>query len=394
MKAKNNKKHILMYTRPIAPPWDEASKGLAYDIAINSDGTFNFHLLTTREYALAIKKSYLAKNNSLTAEPIFSSASFGSKAKKSLLRRLLRKELGTDLVHFLFTPRPLTSYLFRFRLLFSKVKTIQTLATIDDKTIKNTKLLKKVLFADRIIAQSYVTESKLKNAGIDNVQVIYPGINLERYFPQPKNKELLEELGIKKDEIVVLFAGEYTRLKAIDDIISAFEQIFQDYKKEAEKLKLILACRIKSQEDLKKQALVEEHAKKEGYLNKIVFLSTVENMPRLFNISDINIFPAQEMAGKFDIPLAIVEAMACEKATIVSDIDVLTEFVNNGKTGLVVSKGAPIQLRDSILRLVRNKDERERLAKSAKTYVQNNFDIRNVVKNYKTVYNELLKEKE
>ena len=382
-----------MYTRPIAPPWDEASKGLAYDIAINSDGTFNFHLLTTREYALALKKGYLAKNNALTAEPIFSSAHFNSKAKEILLKRLLQRNLDTNLVHFLFTPRPLTSFLFRFRLFFSKVKTIQTLATIDDKTIKNTKLLKKVLFADRIIAQSYVTESKLKNAGIDNVEVIYPGINLERYFPQPKNEELLKELGIDKNDVVVLFAGEYTRLKAIDDIISAFEQIFQNHKKEAKRLKLILACRIKSKKDIEKQEKVEKHAEKEGYLNQIVFLSTVENMPRLFNACDINIFPVQEMAGKFDIPLAIVEAMACEKATIVSDIDVLTEFVADGETGIVVQKGAPTQLKDAILKLMNNEKERQRLAKNARIYVRNNFDIRNVVKNYKTVYNELLKEK-
>lgn len=389
----NKKKHILMYTRPIAPPWDEASKGLAYDIAVNSDGTFNFHLLTTKEYALAVKKTYLAEKNALTAEPLFSSACFDAKAKRILLTRLLRKEIGTDLVHFLFTPRPLTSFVFRARLAFSKTKTIQTLATIDKKIIKDVKLLKKVLFADRIIAQSYVTESKLKNAGIDNVQVIYPGINLERYFPQPKNEELLEELGIKKDEIVVLFAGEYTRLKAIDDIILAFEQIFKDPSKDAAKIKLILACRIKSQDDVRKQEKIEAAAKKGGYLKRIVFLATVENMPRLFNISDINIFPVQEMAGKFDIPLAIVEAMACQKATIVSDIDVLTEFVDNGKTGIVISKGAPTQLRDSVLKLAKNKEERERLAKNAKAYVHANFDIRTVVKKYKTVYTELLDEK-
>jgi L-malate glycosyltransferase len=388
----NKKKHILMYTRPIAPPWDEASKGLAYDIAVNSDGTFNFHLLTTSEYALAVKKTCLAGKDALTAEPLFSSSSFDAKAKRILLARLLRKEVGADLVHFLFTPRPLTSFLFRVRLAFSETKTIQTLATIDKKIIKDARLLKKVLFADRIIAQSYVTESKLKNAGIDNVQVIYPGINLERYFPQPKNEKLLEELGIKKDEIVVLFAGEYTRLKAIDDIILAFEQIFKDPNKEIQKIKLILACRIKSQDDVKKQEKIEAGAKKGGYLERIVFLATVENMPRLFNISDINIFPVQEMAGKFDIPLAIVEAMACQKATIVSDIDVLTEFVDNNRTGIVISKGSPTQLRDSILKLATNKEERARLAKNAKTYVHANFDIRNVVKKYKIVYTELLNE--
>ena len=387
---KNNKKHILLYTRPLAPPWDEASKNLAYDIALNSDGTFNFHLLTTKDYSSSIQKCYLAQKEALTAEPIFKSATFDTRAKLSLIKRLFRIRIGSDIVHFLFTPRPLTSFLFRAKLFFSKAETLQTLATIDDAIIEDPKKLKKVLFADQIIAQSYITESKLKNAGVNNIEVIYPGINLERFFPQEKNDEMMKSLGISKDEFIVLFAGEYTRLKAVDDIISAFEQIFEKHKKEAKKLKLILACRIKCPEDAKKQRIIKKEAKEGGYFDKIIFLETVENMPRLFNVSDINIFPVQEMAGKFDIPLAIVEAMACKKATIVSDIDVLKEFVKNDETGLVVSKGAPNQLRDAVLELITNEKKRNRLAENARDYAHSTFDIRNVVKQYKKVYTKLL----
>lgn len=391
MKNKDKKEHILMYTRPLAPPWDEASKNLAYDIALNSDGTFNFHLLTTHEYSFVIKKCTLAEEGALTAEPIFASTTFDAKAKMALVKRLFEKEIGSDVIHFLFTPRALTSLLFRAKLFFSKAKTIQTLATIDDKIIAQPKKLKTVLFADRIIAQSYVTEGKLLSAGIKNVEVIYPGIDLEKFFPQEKNAKLLKELEISKDEIVVLFAGEYTRLGAIDDIISAFEQIFEYHKKEAGKLKLILACRIKCPEDAVKQRKIREYARKEGYLDKLIFLETVSDMPALFSISDINIFPVQEMAGKFDIPLAIVEAMACGKAMIVSDINVLVEFVENGETGIVIPKGAPNQLKESILDLIQNDRERKRLAENAAKYVRKTFNIKTIVKQYKEVYTELLK---
>lgn len=390
-KNKNKKENILMYTRPLAPPWDEASKNLAYDIALNSDGTFSFHLLTTKEYSFVIKKSTQAEEGALIAEPIFASNAFDTKAKIALIKRLFKKEIENDIIHFLFTPRALTSLLFRAKLFFSKTKTIQTLATIDDSLIAQPKKLKGVLFADRIIAQSHITENKLLNAGIKNVEVIYPGIDLEKFFPQDKNAKMLKELGISEDEIVVLFAGEYTRLRAIDDIISAFEQIFEYHKKESSKLKLVLACRIKCPEDSIKKRELRKHARKEGYLDKLIFLETVSDMPALFSISDINIFPVQEMTGKFDIPLAIVEAMACGKAMIVSDIDVLTEFVENGETGIVIPKGTPNQLKEAILNLINNNKERKRLANNATDYVCRTFNIKTVVKRYKEVYTELLK---
>ncbi len=388
---KNNKKQILLYTRPLTPPWDEASKNLAYDIALNSDGTFNFHLLTTKAHAISIEKCHLAKKGSLTAEPIFDSPVFDKKAKITLIKRLFHLNTKADIIHFLFTPRSLTSIFFRARLACSNIKTIQTLATIDDKIIKEGKKLRKILFADKIIAQSNVTKNKLTKAGIKNVEVIYPGINLERFFPKEKNPKMLKELGIQENEMVILFAGEYTRLKAIDDIIAAFEKLLKENKKEMHNVKLVLACRIKYPEDAMKQKKLKKIAEKKGYLKKMVFLETVSNMPRLFNVSDINIFPVQEMAGKFDIPLAIIEAMACKKSMIVSDIDVLKEFVKNEETGLVIKKGDREQLADAILDLLKNKEKREFLAINAKKYVHSTFDIKNVVKHYKKVYTELVK---
>ena len=99
--------------------------------------------------------------------------------------------------------------------------------------------------------------------------------------------------------------------------------------------------------------LVIEKAKKLDYYRNIVFIDTFLDMPALYNMSDINIFPVQEMAGKFDIPLALVEAMACGKPVIISDIPILREFAND-QNSVIIESGSVGQLSGAILDLCQN----------------------------------------
>ena len=162
-----NKKKILLYTRPIVPPWDEASKNLAYDIATNlPKKQFLISLLTPKKSAF--NQELLTKYPQIKPEEMYSSANLNLKNKLKLLSRLFRFRLKTDLIHFLFTPRSITSLLIRLRLKLSKVKTIQTVATLSKKNLENLKKLNKILFADTIIVQSKNTYIKLKNQEIED----------------------------------------------------------------------------------------------------------------------------------------------------------------------------------------------------------------------------------
>jgi len=384
MQAKNNKE-ILLYTRPLAPPWDEASKNLAYDLATHILGNFKFRILTTRDFSKHLK-SHQDHSPRLIPEPIFSTTSFDSWEKILLAKRLYKVNIKADLIHFLFTPRNLTSKMIKLRLAFSRAKSVQTIATLPQKVLNDPKKLRSILFADMIIAQSRYTRMKLENAGMKNVKTIYPGIDLEKFKPSVKNTSLLKNFKLEQNDFIILFAGEYTRLKAIDDVIDAFGILL------AKKypFKLICACRIKSPEDKIKRLEIIEKTKKLGYAKNIVFIETFVDMPALYNISDLNIFPVREMHGKFDIPLAVVEAMACKKPVIISDIPVLEEFVTHGITGMVVPKADPQKLSDSILEFFSDRQFKDQLSENAYSYAQENFNIVTVAKRYAEIYNSLL----
>ncbi|MEA2006931.1 MAG: glycosyltransferase family 4 protein [Patescibacteria group bacterium] len=384
------RKKILLYTRPLVPPWDEASKNMAYEIAKNSKGFFEFHVLTSKKYSAelmaAVKKS---KNKKVVAESVYKSNEFDSRAKKSLLFRLFRLNLVADIIHFLFTPRELTSALIRARLSFSKTRSIQTIATIDDGLIKDQRKLKKILFGDLIVAQSQHTKNKLKKAGIENVRVVYPGIDLDKFYPGQKDKKIMKKLDISPSDFVILFAGEYTRLNAVDDIVDALEILIDEETVEEKNYKVIFALRIKSDEDLQKKHRTIEYLQLKGLGDRVAFLDMCLDMPALYRASDVNIFPAQRMVGKFDIPFVIIEAMACGKPVIVSGIPVLKEFVKNEQTGLVVKKAQPVQLASAIKRIKIDDKLREKLSNSGFEYVKENFDVDKNVKIYDILYENL-----
>jgi glycosyltransferase involved in cell wall biosynthesis len=378
-------KRILLFTRPLSPPWDEASKNLAYEIALNSrKKDLGFEVLTTQS-SIGYEEISPSK---IIQRKIYTKNHFDGYEKIRLILYLLFGKKSSQVIHFLFTPRPLTSFVIRLRLAFSSLKTIQTIATISEKNLQNKNKLKKILFADKIVAQSNYTLRKIKEKKFKNVELIYPGINMKKFFPKNKPKKILEEMKLNQNNFVVLFAGEYTRLKAIDDIIKAAEIIFKN--NQNNDIKFVLACRIKSTQDRTKKEGIIQQIKQRGFSKQIIFKETVENMADLYNLSDVNIFPVREMAGKFDIPLALIEAMACKKPVIVSDIPVLQEFIKNKENGLVTPKAKPGNLAENILKLKRENKLREKISQSGFNFVKENFDIERNIKKYNKLYQEML----
>ena len=140
---------------------------------------------------------------------------------------------------------------------------------------------------------------------------------------------------------------------------------------------------------MEKKKGVIEIFKRNNLLDKVVFHDDGSyNMSDIFNLCDISIFPVQDMKGKFDVPLAVIEAMACEKPVIISKIPILEEFAKENNS-VKIEKGNLKQLNAAILKLYEDQEKRNFLGKNARLYVEENFDIRKIAEKYKTVYKNL-----
>ncbi len=161
-------------------------------------------------------------------------------------------------------------------------------------------------------------------------------------------------------------------------------------KNELKNWKFIFACRIKNNQDIQEKRKVQAKIKKWSFEEKVIFIDTFKDMPALYSLADLVFFPVREMTGKFDIPLALVEAMATKKPVLVSDIPVLKEFIKSGKTGIVVPKENPTKIYETFMFFYKNKPQLEKVAQGGFQFAQKNFDIKNKAKEYKQIYESLL----
>ncbi len=380
----NNSKRVLLFTRPIALPWDEGSKNLAWQIAKNSnDDDLNFSVLTPKN-----NLDFLENCKNIQPEKIYSSEKFGFLEKIRLLKYFSGLKRGSfDVIHFLFTPRSLTSNLINHKLKKLNCRTIQTIATLNQEDYENPKKLEKILFANKIVAQSDYTFKRLQSAGFNNVDLIYPGIDLSHYQPKEKNVELQKSLGINTGDFVMLYAGEFTRLDAIDDLIETAHSLLTTHY--LLKYKLIIACRIKNQADATKKKAIEAKIKKLNLEKNIIVLQKTVGLLDYYNLSDLSIFPAQKMAGKFDIPLVLAESMACGKPVLSSDLPVLKEFIKEDETGFISPKGDPKKLAEKIAEIISQPEKLRTISQNALNYAKENFDIQKNAKKYEEVYKSL-----
>ncbi|HCP08800.1 MAG TPA: hypothetical protein DIT25_03325 [Candidatus Moranbacteria bacterium] len=220
-------KKVLLVTRPIAPPWDEASKNFAYFLAKNVKD-IRFGLLT--------KGSVSDLSDNVAQHPIYTSSSLNLKfSQKIKLLKLVSLRKEYDVLHFMLTPAKLNSWAFKNFVVNKKIKTIQTVATLREDLFSDSDF-KKILFADLIITYSDHAKNKLESLGFPNVKRVYPGIDLEYYKPMKVRggstatmevkPPLLKKWNINPEDFVVTYPGEYVRLGCTDDIVNMILQYY------------------------------------------------------------------------------------------------------------------------------------------------------------------------
>lgn len=367
-------KHILLATRPLVPPWDEASKNFAYFLG----KSISDHHLTLLGTTTPLSKL----PSTATVEPVFHHSHLNNAEKARLFWFLWKNRNTFDVTHYLFTPTRTNSFLIKNFLLPTKGKTVQTIATLRTD-LYTQEALRNILFADKLVVYTDQTKASLENLGFNNVSRIYPGIDLDLYRERPKNETFLHSLGLERDHILAIYPGEYVRLGATDTLTKFCIEYFT--KNPHSPLRFIFACRIKNEADAQKKAQVQKKLAEAGVEKFVVYTDTVPDMPSLYNLADIVLFPVENLSGKFDVPLVIIEAYACKKPVILTDLTEFREF-SGPDICVTIPKGDRGALQEKIDYLVTYPEERTRLGAAARTFVEEHFDLRRTAKEYSSLY--------
>ena len=183
-----------------------------------------------------------------------------------------------------------------------------------------------------------------------------------------------------KNTIDIGFVGDLKPEKNAETLVKAFGKLIRDIPELKARLIII--------GDGPMRLILEEHIKEHGINGCVFFLGYIPDAYRFLNAIDIFVLPSLSEG----CPLALLEAMACGKAIIASDIPAIREIVEDGKEALLFDPFSSDQLKEAILKLYHNSELRRELGENAKMKARR-YDINVVFPKIVKAYQEVLRNK-
>lgn len=368
-------KNIAYISRPINPPWDEGSKNFVYSLSSYIQH-YRILLLTSQQNCQADKYPNIEMIR------VYSGKHLNHYQKLKLIYWLLTTKQKIDLIHSFFTPRLITSRFLKWGAFRHDARFIHTIPTLSalEKHRHDT-----FSYADVLVAMSDYTLRHLQQLGCENARRIYPGVDTERFSPFAETNSLDEQLETLQNTPVVLYAGEYKRLRSFDNLLSWIPEVAR----RVPEAKFIFAVRIKQKEEYKIEQRIKQKVENMGLSQRILFLRTVENMPALHRLATIHVFPVQEMFGKFDLPMVLLEAMACGCPILTSENVPLKELFK-GDIGFQIPYKDVHQWTEVVVDLLKNYTKCQQIGREGRRVAKKWFDIKTIANQYQTLYEEIL----
>jgi glycosyltransferase involved in cell wall biosynthesis len=199
------------------------------------------------------------------------------------------------------------------------------------------------------------------------------GVNTNIFKPSPQKNYLRKKLKIKKNDIVLIYAGRLNKDKGIEKLIEVFLYLEKSFRN----LKLILV------------GIDEDNLKyKFKSLENIYIFKHQEKLANFFQLSDIFCsFSSREGFG-----VSIIQASASCLPIFCSDIYGFKDSIKNNYTGIKFNtRSNKITISKKLSILINKKSLRVKFGRQGRNYVKKYFEQEKVINHYNKYFKNLLK---
>lgn len=366
---------ILMVSKPLAKPFNDATKNLVRDIVtavperrfhVLSQGDFSFGLRNVREEKIALEQPGWRP-------PYW--------REFSTFLRLIKPD-GCGVYHFFFTPTVLSARMVSLAIaLKPRQPILQTLCSAPAAELP----LKTLLFGDTIVTTSEHTRQRLIAQGIANVRAILPGVALPEHLPSREQRlATRRSLGLPEEATLALYAGDYEFSNGAQTVVAALPQAMK-----SPRLHVVLCCRAKTPRAAEvRDALVAQVAAM-GLASCVSFLAPQADLLPLMAACDMLLLPPDSLQAKMDIPLVVLEAMALGLPLILSSLPSLLEAATDKVEALIVPPGDPAALAQALEGLAGDSALAARLGAAGRERVRGQFSLERLGAEHLSLYNEV-----
>lgn len=230
--------------------------------------------------------------------------------------------------------------------------------------------------ADDIYAVSTDMAKKLTTElGISKIKmkVVPFGVDMKLFHPESKHDD-------KQDKKITVFSNRnFYDVYNIKTLICAIPIVIENN----ENVRFVIKGSGPLEKYLKELVdtlNIDEHVTFIGW-------TEYQDMPRYLHDCDIYV----STAISDGTPVSVLEAMACGKACIITDVGGVSEWIENGVSGHLIPPQQPQVLAENILELCRDSDKRESFGMEAHKIVAERGDWNNIMELVQQDYQSLMR---
>jgi len=241
--------------------------------------------------------------------------------------------------------------------------------------------------ASKVIALTRAEAEQYRHRGVagEKITIIPNGIDLSEYANLPLKGTFKEKFNIPEDKKIILYLGRIHRIKGIDFLVKAYAYLVK-------RINLNHAVLVIAGPD-------------DGYLGEVRFLVQSLGIPN-FVLFTGPLYGEEKLAAYVDsevcvlpsryetFPNVVLEAYACSKPVIASNVESIPDIVLHEETGLLFQAGDVKELANAIAYMLTHSEEAEKMGYKARKLVEEKFSIDKVISQLEMLYEKVLEEKQ
>jgi len=175
-----------------------------------------------------------------------------------------------------------------------------------------------LLAPDLVLVQSLSVLKQLSKLGC-RVKLIPSGVDLEKFHPADRKKkiELKEKYEIELSKFLILHVGHMNRNRNV--------QILKELQRDNNQVVVVASTSTEQDKDLVEELRITGIK---------VIIDYLENIAEIYQLSDCYVFPVTSETASIEVPLSVLEAMACNLPVITTRYAGLSTMFNSEGDGL------------------------------------------------------------
>jgi glycosyltransferase involved in cell wall biosynthesis len=209
----------------------------------------------------------------------------------------------------------------------------------------------------------------------DALRVIPNGIDLSRFTPGGRRREVRMQLGIPETVPLLVSVGHLTHVKGIDLLVPVTVILSGEYPD----IHVCVAGRGAERERLEREIGAR------GLGHRLRLLGPHHDVPALLETADVFVL-ASRSEGQ---PNAIIEAMAMGVPVVATAVGGVPELMRDGSEGLLVAPEDPGALAEACRTLLGNPTLARTLGERAQLRARRDFGLASMIERYAALYEEV-----